>query len=79
MSMEKHRLQRTLTADRVTDAVPTPCSPDTALDRAQRLAICMTRLEPSIGELLPDVRQVSLLSTKEVDALSTSDLRIEVV
>jgi hypothetical protein len=39
----------------------------------------MTRLKAGIRELLPDVWQVGLLRAEEVNSLSASDLRVQIV
>jgi hypothetical protein len=39
----------------------------------------MTRLEAGVDQHLPDIRKIDLLSTKEVDTLTSSDLRVQAI
>jgi hypothetical protein len=62
-------------SDRVSDAVAAPSRTNAGFDGSKRLAVSVSRFEPSGDELLPDGGKVSLLCSKEIDALTSSDLR----
>lgn len=66
-------------ADRIADAVSAPGRAHAALDRPQRLGVCVAGLEPRGAQLGPYLRQVLLPRAKQVDALTARDFRVQVV
>ncbi|PMB67057.1 hypothetical protein BM221_006719 [Beauveria bassiana] len=65
--------------DGIPDAVAAPGRADAALDSAQRLCVCVARLEAGGAERGPDGGQVLLAGAKEVDALAAGDFGVEAV
>ncbi|SKV37698.1 Uncharacterised protein [Mycobacteroides abscessus subsp. abscessus] len=63
--------------DRVLNPVSAPGGPDTALHRAQRLAVGVPRFHAGIDEPLPDQRELLDASTEQIDALTTGDLGVQ--
>ena len=65
--------------DRILHAVPTPCRPDAALHRPQRLAVGVPTLETGANQFLPDVGQLMHLRAEHVDPLAARNLCEEAV
>src|SRR4051812_22493312 len=61
----------------VLHAVAAPGRADAGLNRAQRLAVGVARLEAGVDQLLPDQRQLLDARAEEVDALRAGDLGVE--
>mmetsp|Transcript_1263 Transcript_1263/g.2262 ORF Transcript_1263/g.2262 Transcript_1263/m.2262 type:complete len:242 (+) Transcript_1263:833-1558(+) len=66
-------------ANRILDSIPAPCGSHTGLDSTKGLGISMPRLQADGAEFLPDIRKLVFGGTKEIDALCSSNLRVEVV
>src|SRR5690606_11856461 len=66
-------------AHRVLLSVTAPGRTDTGFHRAYRFAIGVSGLETGIDQLLPDQRQLIDTRTEEVDALTASDLGVQLV
>src|SRR5450756_111687 len=63
----------------IVQAKTTPGRPHTAFNRSQCLAIGMAAFETGVNQFLPDLRQIAQHGAKQVDALATRDLGIEVI
>ena len=60
--------------DRISDSISTPGSSDARLDRSKRLSVGGSRFESSLVQSLPDIGEIGLLSSKEIDSLTSSHL-----
>mmetsp|Transcript_3808 Transcript_3808/g.8865 ORF Transcript_3808/g.8865 Transcript_3808/m.8865 type:complete len:262 (-) Transcript_3808:2058-2843(-) len=63
----------------VLDAIATPGGTNAGLDGAKSLAIRVATLQSGLAQLFPDVRELILGGTEQIDTLGSGDLGVEIV